>query len=104
METRVVALLTLALAGPAAGAEIMVTMAGADYAPASVTARPGDRLRFVNDDAVDHNVFVPTQGHAIDLGRQEPGKEAMLPLRRQGRFEVECVFHQHMLMVVEVVP
>jgi plastocyanin len=61
-------------------------------------------VRFVNDDDIDHNVFVPTVGHAVDLGRQEPGSEATLTLGRPGTFEVECVFHPHMLTTVHVEP
>jgi plastocyanin len=49
-------------------------------------------------------VLVPTQGFAVDLGKQEPGKEAVLRLARAGRFEVECVFHEGMLTTVEVRP
>src|SRR3546814_11856559 len=76
-------------------AEIAVGMAAADYTPATVEAHVGDRLVFVNDDAVDHNVFVPTAGHAVDLGKQEPGARSALPLGKAGVFEVECVIHPH---------
>ncbi len=97
--------ISLALAAPAASAaEITVTMAGQTYAPAEITAAVGDTLLFVNDDEVAHNVFVPTAGHALDLGKQDPGAEASLTLRRAGRFEVECVLHEGMLTVVEVTP
>jgi plastocyanin len=81
-----------------------VTMAGLAYAPAELTARVGDTIHFVNDDAADHVVFVPTAGHAVDLGAQEPGTDKMLALRKAGRFEVECVIHDHMLLTVEVEP
>jgi plastocyanin len=94
------------LAGwPFAGqaAEIAVNMAAADYRPATVEARVGDRLVFVNDDAQDHNVFVPTAGHAVDLGKQAPGARAELPLGKAGAFEVECVIHPDMHLAVKVV-
>ncbi|HEY9548118.1 MAG TPA: hypothetical protein VIR45_01340 [Kiloniellaceae bacterium] len=84
-------------------AEIAVGMAAADYTPATVEAHVGDRLVFVNDDAVDHNVFVPTAGHAVDLGKQEPGARSELPLGKAGVFEVECVIHPHMHLQVRVV-
>jgi plastocyanin len=70
--------------------------------PASLTARVGDTVRFVNDDVSDH--VVPTAGHAVDLGTQEPGTEKTLPLMKAGSFEVECVIHDHMLLTVEVEP
>lgn len=86
----------------AQAADVTVTMAGADYAPASVEARVGDRLVFTNDDGVDHNVFVPTAGHGVDLGKQAPGATTELPLGKAGAFEVECVIHPDMHLAVEV--
>jgi plastocyanin len=102
-------LLAIAMSAMAPGtlfaAEIhTVTMAGMTYAPASLAARVGDTIRFVNDDGADHVVFVPTAGHAVDLGAQEPGTEKTLPLMKPGTFEVECVNHDHMLLTVEVEP
>lgn len=82
--------------------EFTVTMSGTNYAPDHIAAVPGDTIRFVNDDGFDHNVFVPTASHALDLGAQEPGEERTLVLRTPGTFDVECVIHSHMLMTVEV--
>jgi plastocyanin len=79
-----------------------VSMLGSDYAPSTISASVGDTIRFVNDDGSDHNVFVPTASHALDLGKQEVGTEVELVLRTPGTFEVECVFHDHMLLKVEV--
>lgn len=90
------------LTTPATAAEIKVTMAGAAYQPANISAAVGDTIRFLNDDTSNHNVFVPTAGHALDLGKQEPGQEAVLTLGKAGTFEVECVFHPGMLTIVEV--
>lgn len=92
----------LALCAPAAwSTKIGVTTAGQAYAPAEIMASVGDTLVFVNDDGVAHNLFVPTAGRAPDLGKQDPGAEAQLTLRRAGRFEAECVPHESMLTVVE---
>ena len=102
-------LLAVAMSSMAPGAPIAaemhsVTMAGMAYSPAKLTARVGDTIRFVNDDTADHVVFVPTAGHAVDLGAQEPGTEKTLTLMTPGAFEVECVNHDHMLLTVEVEP
>lgn len=86
----------------AEAAEITVQMAGADYAPARLEARVGDRLIFVNDDTLDHNVFVPTVGHGVDLGKQTPGSSTELPLGKAGAFDVECVIHPGMHLAVQV--
>lgn len=99
-----VAMSAMAPGSPIAAEIHTVTMAGMAYAPANLTTRVGDTIRFVNDDAADHVVFVPTVGHAIDLGAQEPGTEKTLTLMKAGTFEVECVNHDHMLLTVEVEP
>jgi plastocyanin len=81
-----------------------ITMAGMAYAPGMITARIGDGIRFVNDDTADHVVFVPTVGHAIDLGGQKPGEAREMKLMKAGRFEVECANHDHMLLTIAVLP
>ena len=90
--------------GAQAAEEHLVAIGDATYTPARIEARVGDSIGFVNRDPVDHEVFVPTVGHAVDLGKQGSGKETGLVLARPGRFEVECVFHPEMLLTVEVVP
>ncbi|MGH6923967.1 MAG: cupredoxin domain-containing protein [Propylenella sp.] len=92
----------LAASGQAVAAEHAVTMAGGQYAPQKLTVAPGDTVRFVNDDTADHNVFAPTGGLAFDLGKLEPGQEATYAFVKAGTYDVECVFHPHMLTVVEV--
>jgi plastocyanin len=103
-----IAIATILIAGVhsgAAAAEVhTVAMAGMAYAPAAITARAGDSISFVNDDDADHVVFVPTVGHAIDLGGQKPGEAREMKLMKAGRFEVECANHDHMLLAIEVLP
>ncbi len=88
--------------GSSAAEEVTVTMAGMQYKPATVALDVGDTVRFVNDGEANHNVFVPTAGFALDLGKQEPGSEIIHKLGKAGTFEVECVFHPQMLLKVEV--
>jgi plastocyanin len=103
IRTAVAAVGLATVIGPAAfGGEITVTMSGMMYHPERVQAAVGDTLRFVNEDQTEHGVFVPTAGHALDLGAQEPGEERVLLLRNAGEFEVECVFHPEMHLDVEV--
>src|SRR3546814_17976333 len=88
-----VTLLMSTLPVAAQAAEITVDMQEADYSPAMVDAQVGDRILFVNEDVVDHEVFVPTAGHGVDLGKQAPGAKSVLPLRKHGRSEAEGVIH-----------
>ena len=79
-----------------------VTMAGSYYSPATVNARVGDTIAFVNDDTETHAVFVPTRGFGADLGNQRPNESREMRLALAGRFEVECVPHGDMKLVVNV--
>lgn len=90
--------------GAHAGETHVVAMLGSDYSPARLTVRVGDTIRFVNDDVIDHTVFVATIDHAVDLGGQKAEETRELTLHQPGLFEVECVFHDHMLLTVEVLP
>ena len=92
----------LANIGGALAAEHVVTMKGAAYSPETVAAAVGDTVRFVNDDDQNHDVFVPSAGYALDLGKQEPGQETSYVLGKAGTFTVECVFHSNMMTTVEV--
>jgi plastocyanin len=102
MKGRFMFAATLLTAAPAAAAEHVIRMAGQQYEPAEIRAAKGDSLRFVNDDETAHDVYVPTVGFGLDLGKQEPGEERTTVLRQRGVFEVECVFHPHMLLTVTV--
>jgi plastocyanin len=104
MAFRITAMLTGLVLSSASGIanEVSVTMAGMSYKPAVITANVGDRLAFTNDDSSDHNVFVATVGHAIDLGKQEPGETRTLTLGKAGKFEIECAIHPEMKAIVEV--
>jgi len=92
----------LLVAAPAEAAEHVIRMAGQQYQPTEIRAAKGDSIRFVNDDNVAHEVFVPTVGFGLDLGKQEPGEEKTITLAKDGSFEVECVFHPGMLLTVTV--
>jgi plastocyanin len=104
MAFRITAMLTglLLSSAPGVANEVSVTMAGMSYKPAAITAKVGDKLALTNDDSTDHNVFVPTVGHAVDLGKQEPGETRILALGKAGKFEIECAIHPQMKAVVEV--
>ena len=102
MKGRSAIAMALLVAAPAEAAEHVIRMAGQQYQPAEIMAAQGDSLRFVNDDDVAHEVFVPTVGFGLDLGKQEPGEEKAITLAKEGSFEVECVLHPNMLLTVTV--
>lgn len=89
-------------ATPAVAAEHVVQMENIAYAPAELQAKVGDTIRFVNADGTNHWVFVATAGYGVSYGMQKPKAETKLFLGKEGRFEVECVNHSNMRLVVVV--
>ena len=102
MRASILALAFVAGAGPVLAAEHVVQMENIAYAPMALSAKVGDTIRFVNADGTNHAVFVATAGHGVDLGMQKPKAETKLTLGKEGRFEVECVNHPNMRLVVVV--
>jgi plastocyanin len=90
------------LAGPVAAGEHKVGMIGMQYAPQQIAAKIGDTLVFNNDDTENHMVFSPSFGHGFDLGSQKPGEMRKLEVKKEGTFDVECVFHPEMVTKVTV--
>ncbi|WEX86570.1 cupredoxin domain-containing protein [Sinorhizobium garamanticum] len=92
------------LASASHAGEHRIGMAGMAYAPAMIEAKVGDTLVFVNDDTEAHNVLTATVGFSTDLGKQDPGSETSLTLRKSGAFDLECVIHEEMHARVVVRP
>ncbi|MDK1492452.1 cupredoxin domain-containing protein [Sinorhizobium sp. 7-81] len=104
---RAVILLILAgtlLASVSHAGEHHIGMAGTAYAPAMVEAKVGDTLVFANDDTQAHNVLIATVGFSTDLGKQDPGSQTTLAVRKSGTFDVECAIHEGMHARVVVRP
>jgi plastocyanin len=102
MRASILAAAMALAAAPAVAAEHVVQMENIAYAPMELKAKVGDTIRFVNADGTNHAVFVATMGHGVDLGMQKPKAETKLVLGKEGRFEVECVNHPNMRLVVVV--
>ncbi len=96
------AILAAGTAAPAFAAEYVVQMENIAYAPMELKAKVGDTIRFVNADGTNHWVFVATAGYGVSHGMQKPKAETRLLLGKEGRFEVECVNHSNMRLVVVV--
>ncbi len=87
----------------AAADEYTVSMKGQTFSPRALRIRPGDTIRFVNDDRVDHNVYSLTPGHFFTSGRRAPGRHAVFVFNRPGAFDViSAVHYDRMRLHVEV--
>jgi cytochrome c peroxidase len=96
-------------AAPSAGAaqpaadEFTVGQRNKQFSQDRMTLKSGDKITFVNDDAVAHNIFVTGPGDKTrNSGVQEPGENATLVFDTPGSYEVECGIHPEMRMTVQV--
>jgi cytochrome c peroxidase len=72
------------------------------FSQESVTVKAGEKIKFVNDDTVTHNLTVKTPGGTARPGVQEkPGDEIELAFDEAGTYEVRCLIHPKMKMSVE---
>jgi plastocyanin len=102
MKSTIGLLLSVALAGTASAAEIVVTQKDKAFHPAAVTMKSGDTLVFKNDDPVNHNVFSQTKGLDFVIKSQKPGESGTITLNGEGTTEVRCAFHPTMKLAVTV--
>ena len=75
--------LAATVANGAFAEEYTVSIKGKSFSPKVLRIKPGDTIRFVNDDSVTHDVYSLTRGHLFTSGRREPGKESSSDQIRQ---------------------
>jgi cytochrome c peroxidase len=69
----------------------------------NVAIKLGERLRFVNDDTVTHNITVKTPGGESRPGiLEKPGDEMELAFDEAGTHQVRCLIHPKMKLSVDV--
>jgi len=69
----------------------------------SVAINVGEKLRFVNDDNVTHNVTVKTpRGESRPGVVERPGDEMELAFDEVGTHQVRCLIHPKMKLSVDV--
>jgi plastocyanin len=98
------AVLALALVTSAAQAEeVVVAQKGKVFSIDTATIKPGDTVKFVNDDTVTHNVYITgAGGEQHNNGTQEPGQTTVVTFDKPGNFTVECLVHPKMHMSIVV--
>jgi len=89
-------------AGSAGAKDITVSMNGMQFQPSKISAKRGDVLVFTNDDTVDHDAFVTTFGYGVNPGNIKPGEIKKIALMKRGKIEIQCVFHDTMIIAVNV--
>jgi plastocyanin len=87
----------------ASAAELIVGQKDKQFSQESVTIKKGDKIRFVNNDTVTHNITVRDPSGATKSGIVEkPGDEVSEDFGATGDHEVRCLIHPKMKLTVKV--
>ena len=98
-----VALLLLSVT-PVSAEDFRIIQRNRAFSVATLTARVGDRLLFVNEDAITHHIFSQSARNEFEIQKQEPGQTNEVKLRAPGVVEVRCALHPRMQLTVTVNP
>ena len=69
---------------------------------AAVTVTRGDTVRFTNEDAFNHQVFIKSPNFAFESREQAPGETVDVAFSKLGVFDVQCGIHPRMHLSVTV--
>lgn len=72
------------------------------FGAATLSAKMGDSLIFVNGDPYAHNVYSIQPKGWLDLGIQEEGDRGTVILNARGTFDIRCRIHPKMRVMVTV--
>lgn len=72
------------------------------FGVATLSAKMGDSLIFVNGDPYAHNVYSIQPKGWLDLGIQEEGDRGSVILDARGTFDIRCRIHPKMRVMVTV--
>ena len=84
-----------------AAADFTIIQKNRAFSIRQIVIKVGDRVTFVNDDSVNHNVFSETKGSEFDI-LQRPGRSDTVRFAQPGTVEVQCAIHPVMRLVVQV--
>jgi plastocyanin len=85
----------------AAPSALVVDLTASQFSPATVTARIGEEITFVNRDAIAHTATA-TAGADFDSGAMEQGARFTFTPRRAGLISLVCVIHPGMTGAIRV--
>ena len=94
----------LAAAGLAWAADHTVVQQNQQFSVRDLQVRVGDRVTFVNNDTVTHNVYSETKGLEFEIELQPPGRSDSVTFTRPGTVDVRCAIHSGMKLRVDVKP
>ncbi len=89
----------LAMAGPAFADDHVIAQGGRAFHPGEITINRGDSLTFSNQDDFIHQVFV---SGLFDSDEKAHGQKFTESFLHGGTFEVRCLIHPKMTLLVHV--
>ncbi|OWU85573.1 hypothetical protein ATO6_01120 [Oceanicola sp. 22II-s10i] len=84
----------------ASHADVVVTIKGFAFSPASLTVKAGTVVAFVNEDGAPHTSTSKDGGW--DTGRLNKGQRKEIEMGKAGTFAYVCAFHPNMKGTVVV--
>lgn len=86
-----------------AGTVYLVSQSDRTFRPAALEIRVGDTVRIVNDDGeLIHHAYVQSPSFTFDSGEEAPAARVDIVFPVAGRFDVRCLIHPKMRLVVTV--
>jgi plastocyanin len=82
--------------------ELVVSQKGKEFFPKEIKVKVGQKITFINDDKVAHNVFSKAVGNDFNLKIQKPGDVGEAVFKAEGELEVRCAIHPKMVLKVKV--
>lgn len=90
------------IAGVQAGT-ITISQSGQVFSTAKLTLAAGDKVVFLNDDEVRHNIrILDSDDGMTDVGVQNPNQQLVYTFDKSGKFRVRCGIHPSMKLSVTV--
>jgi plastocyanin len=102
LEALVITTALLGIGHSALAADVTVAQKNKTFSTQQVQLKVGDRVVFLNEDSVTHNVYSLTKGLEFEIKTQEPGKSDAVKFDRPGVALVECAIHPKMKVNVQV--
>ena len=81
--------------------KVAMDQKGMKFIPRILAITEGDTVRFLNSDAVAHNVYSP-DGESYNLGNFAKGEEASYTFKKTGAYTQLCSIHPEMLAYIFV--
>ncbi len=85
-----------------AASPVVVQQINRAFALNEVHIRPGETIRFTDNDEFAHQIFVDSPGFSYESDEQEPGQTVAVTFPKAGTYIVQCHIHPKMRMRVDV--